>query len=131
MRGLLSRCALPQVRGQLDPNFAGGRPLRIAKIRDGTFYDVLETDVVVHEVDSSYWDLRAEPVPDDDVAAVAEAGLEARRLVVGHFVDEQSPTHYGEPLAVMLRPQEQLGALKARFHHLIVTGSRPAEWRRR
>ena len=89
----------------------------MVKVLHGHIYDVLPLEETVQDINSQYWELRAEPIPEDDSLAETNSGDLVRRLTVAHFVVEKAgghTQHYGDPLALLVCPNETLISLKQR-----------------
>jgi hypothetical protein len=95
--------------------------LRVVKVYSSRIYGALADDDPLEDVDSSYWDLRVEPIPEDDLqteAACRASGTEVVPTHVTHtaFVGGCHMTEdFGEPVLVWVAPDETVASLQRRY----------------
>lgn len=120
---------LEKARAALGPTFAGGRPLRIVKVYHSRVWELCEPGAKVARYDSNHWELRCEPVPDDDAAVVSRYGGAAppaegaaapvdgaaSPVFISHCSYAEGKVEpFGQPLVCMVAPDESLGSLQQR-----------------
>ena len=92
---------------------------RVVKTKQCRAYGVLPPEAELPEHDQ-YWALRAEPVPPDDADAAAACEAAGAAPAYAHVTHAQfqEASHdvedYGEPLVLVVAPDDTLGALKRR-----------------
>jgi hypothetical protein len=76
-------------------------------------FELCHPYATIEDIDTVYWQLRVEPVPEDDQAVLAACKAQGVEAVPAFFAHSQcTPAglleDYGDPLVVMVRPDESL-----------------------
>lgn len=124
---------LQELQRQLGQAYEG-KTFRLLEVYNGRIYKVCDDSCGVDHLNSGYWQLRAEVVPEDEVA-LAQAGDQAqdRVIQVCHFSQEKDSTShstFGDPFLMRIRDNESVAEIKTRIQaKLGVSGEEFSKWR--
>lgn len=108
---------------QTPPNYTETKRVRAVKIYSERIFEVCAGDAPIADIDTTYWQLRVEPVPADDVEAeqrCAAVGAEPVLALFSHSKEVEGATDgqledYGDPLALIVHPDDTLEQARERY----------------
>lgn len=125
-----SAVAQVQVLQQTPPNYTETKRVRAVKIYSERIFEVCTGDAPIADIDTTYWQLRIEPVPADDVEAeqrCAAAAAEPVLALFSHSKEVEGATDgqledYGDPLALIVHPDDTLAQARDRCAPAVADG---------
>lgn len=79
-----------QVMQQAAPGYAETKQLRALKVYSARVFEICSESASIDDIDTSYWQLRVEPVPPDDLATAEACAKEGVLLPSRTFYKPQS-----------------------------------------
>jgi len=120
---------LQALKQELGPEYQG-KPMRLMEVYHGKIFKVLKYDTTLDHLNETYWQYRAEVIPDDE----RDPQPDEHMLHVCHFKTEENSTGiattFGDPFWLRIRQGETLADIKPRLKEKLgVANEDFAKWK--